>query len=300
MARHASTGVRGRDQPRRRPRRGPRAAARRDAPGREGRGHASARRRCCRACSACVRDQVMAALFGAGFASDAFNTAFRIPNLLRDLFAEGAMSASFIPTFTEYDAKRGRRRGVGARPPADDRRCSRVLLALCVLGWIFAPQFMDLLAGGFAPLPGKLELTGTLFRDHAAVPAARRAGRGGDGHAERARRLRRAGARAGAAQRRHDRVRAGADPGLPRARPAAHRGDGDRRRARAACCSSRCQLPSLRRAGLPLPLRVADVAPGRPPRRAGSWCPATIGLAATQREHPRRQRHRQPRSSRAA
>ena len=50
-----------------------------------------------------ARDQVMAAMFGAGFASDAFNTAFRVPNLLRDLFAEGAMSASFIPTFTEYE-----------------------------------------------------------------------------------------------------------------------------------------------------------------------------------------------------
>jgi putative peptidoglycan lipid II flippase len=48
-----------------------------------------------------VRDQVFAALFGAGTAADAFNMAFRVPNLVRDLFAEGAMSASFVPTFTE-------------------------------------------------------------------------------------------------------------------------------------------------------------------------------------------------------
>ena len=110
-----------------------------------------------------VRDQVMAAMLGAGFASDAFNTAFRIPNLLRDLFAEGAMSASFIPTFTEYDQKRG-----ADQAWALGRQLMMtllvVLLGLCVLGWGFAPQFMRLLAGGFALYPGKLELTGTLFR----------------------------------------------------------------------------------------------------------------------------------------
>src|SRR5215212_4464810 len=47
-----------------------------------------------------VREQVLASLFGAGDAMDAYNVAFRIPNLLRDLFAEGAMSAAFVPTFT--------------------------------------------------------------------------------------------------------------------------------------------------------------------------------------------------------
>ncbi len=48
-----------------------------------------------------VREQVIAALFGAGLATDAYNTAFRIPNLLRDLFAEGALSAAFVPVFTD-------------------------------------------------------------------------------------------------------------------------------------------------------------------------------------------------------
>src|ERR1700704_4482625 len=47
-----------------------------------------------------VRDQVLASMFGAGNAMDAFNVAFRIPNLVRDLFAEGAMSAAFVPVFT--------------------------------------------------------------------------------------------------------------------------------------------------------------------------------------------------------
>ena len=48
------------------------------------------------------RDQVLAALFGAGNDMDAFIVAFRIPNLVRDLFAEGAMSAAFVPTFTRH------------------------------------------------------------------------------------------------------------------------------------------------------------------------------------------------------
>lgn len=110
-----------------------------------------------------VRDQVMAAMFGAGFASDAFNTAFRVPNLLRDLFAEGAMSASFIPTFTEYDRRRG-----AEEAWALGRQLMMtllvVLLGLCAIGWAFAPQFIRMLAGGFATVPGKLALTGTLFR----------------------------------------------------------------------------------------------------------------------------------------
>src|SRR3954454_8565048 len=55
-----------------------------------------------------VRDQVMAYLFGAGNAVDAYNVAFRIPNLVRDLFAEGAMSAAFVPTFTRYLTREGR------------------------------------------------------------------------------------------------------------------------------------------------------------------------------------------------
>ena len=53
-----------------------------------------------------VRDQVLAALFGAGNDMDAFIVAFRIPNLVRDLFAEGAMSAAFVPTFTRHLTRR--------------------------------------------------------------------------------------------------------------------------------------------------------------------------------------------------
>ena len=57
-----------------------------------------------------VRDQVLAYYFGAGDAMDAFRVAFRIPNLVRDLFAEGAMSAAFVPTFTRELATDGKPR----------------------------------------------------------------------------------------------------------------------------------------------------------------------------------------------
>ncbi|MCK4386207.1 MAG: murein biosynthesis integral membrane protein MurJ, partial [candidate division Zixibacteria bacterium] len=55
-----------------------------------------------------VREQVFAFLFGAGYATDAFIAAFRIPNLLRDLFAEGALSSAFIPVFTDHKTNQGK------------------------------------------------------------------------------------------------------------------------------------------------------------------------------------------------
>jgi putative peptidoglycan lipid II flippase len=110
-----------------------------------------------------VREQVMAYLFGAGNAVDAFNVAFRIPNLVRDLFAEGAMSAAFVPTFTRYLTKDG-------RAPAL-RLGSQVLnallvvtLALVILGVVFAEPLVWLLAGDYAQVPGKFELTVALTR----------------------------------------------------------------------------------------------------------------------------------------
>ena len=59
-----------------------------------------------------ARETVLAAFFGAGSGPemDAFNVAFRVPNLLRDLFAEGAMTAAFVPTFTAH-ADHARPRG---------------------------------------------------------------------------------------------------------------------------------------------------------------------------------------------
>ena len=54
-----------------------------------------------------AREQICAALFGGGGAMDAFTAAFRIPNLLRDLFAEGALSTAFVTTFSKTIAREG-------------------------------------------------------------------------------------------------------------------------------------------------------------------------------------------------
>lgn len=110
-----------------------------------------------------VREAVLAATFGAGYAMDAFNVAFKVPNLLRDLFAEGAMTAAFVPTFTRTLSTRGR--------DAAWRLGSLVINALLmvtgllvVLGIVFAFPITSTIAPKFADTPGKLELTTTLTR----------------------------------------------------------------------------------------------------------------------------------------
>jgi putative peptidoglycan lipid II flippase len=110
-----------------------------------------------------VREQVMASFFGAGYATDAFNVAFRIPNLLRDLFAEGAMSAAFVPTFTEYLAKRGKEAAwaLGRRVMVS---LLALLLGVCVVGALVAPWLVRAFAPGFDTVPGKLDLTVLLTR----------------------------------------------------------------------------------------------------------------------------------------
>jgi putative peptidoglycan lipid II flippase len=110
-----------------------------------------------------MREQMMAILFGAGFATDAFNVAFRIPNLLRDLFAEGAMSSAFVPTFTEALHRRGEEDAwtLGRQLMTT---LALILVALCALGAWLAPWLVRAFAAGFASVPGKLELTVTLTR----------------------------------------------------------------------------------------------------------------------------------------
>jgi len=63
-----------------------------------------------------VREQVFAGLFGAGFAYDSFVVAFRIPNLLRDLFGEGALSAAFVTVFSAYDTTDQRKKHGSLHP----------------------------------------------------------------------------------------------------------------------------------------------------------------------------------------
>lgn len=110
-----------------------------------------------------VREQIFAAFFGAGYAYDAFVVAFRIPNLLRDLFGEGALSAAFVTVFSHYDERYDASRTW--------KLASNVLTFLTIvislltlLGTFSASYIVDILAPGFNETPGKTELTVTLTR----------------------------------------------------------------------------------------------------------------------------------------
>ncbi|MCX6537573.1 MAG: murein biosynthesis integral membrane protein MurJ [Acidobacteria bacterium] len=110
-----------------------------------------------------VRDQIMAYLFGAGDHMDAYNVAFRIPNLVRDLFAEGAMSAAFVPTFTRTLTLEGRERAWRLGNMVINALVLTTL-AVVVLGLVFASPIATAFASKYAAVPGKLELTVMLTR----------------------------------------------------------------------------------------------------------------------------------------
>ena len=108
-----------------------------------------------------VREQVMAAMFGAGTAYDSFVVAFRIPNLLRDLFGEGALSAAFVAVFSDYDTNKGEK--------ATWRLASNVLVSvgmllslITLIGMLFAKPLVLLIAPDFSEVAGKVELTRVL------------------------------------------------------------------------------------------------------------------------------------------
>src|SRR5213592_2936711 len=103
-----------------------------------------------------VRDQVFAIFFGAGMQYDAFLTAFRIPNLLRDLFAEGALSSAFVTTFSQVLETKGKQEAVRL----SNRVATAMILAIVaisLLGWFYSHSVVYLLAPGFFDLPGKAE-----------------------------------------------------------------------------------------------------------------------------------------------
>jgi putative peptidoglycan lipid II flippase len=110
-----------------------------------------------------VRDMVVARAFGASMAADAFFVAFRIPNLFRELLAEGTISAAFVPVFTEKLA-------LGERERAWElaSRVFTVLLAAAVgvvcLGVLAAPLIVRVMAPGFAAAPAQQALTVLLTR----------------------------------------------------------------------------------------------------------------------------------------
>jgi putative peptidoglycan lipid II flippase len=110
-----------------------------------------------------ARESLKATAFGAGVQMDAFEAAFRLPNILRRLFAEGAFSQAFVPILTEYRRQRG-----------DDATAALVgrvgtilavsLLLLSVAGVLAAPWLVYALASGFAQTPGKVLLTAQMIR----------------------------------------------------------------------------------------------------------------------------------------
>ncbi|MEP6903233.1 MAG: lipid II flippase MurJ, partial [Actinomycetota bacterium] len=105
-----------------------------------------------------VREQVFAFYFGAGFLNDAYQVAFRIPNVLRDLFAEGALSAAFVKVFTDYQINKSEKEAW--------RLASLVLNALAIIlsiitivGILFSGYFVNLIADGFSPEKAALATT---------------------------------------------------------------------------------------------------------------------------------------------
>lgn len=110
-----------------------------------------------------VRDMVVAAVFGAGLLTDAFFVAFTIPNLLRRFFAEGSLTAAFVPTFTDVLHREGTDEAQRVL-----RICWTLLLLVlaCVtlLGVLASPWLVKLVGYGFAGSAGKLALTDLLNR----------------------------------------------------------------------------------------------------------------------------------------
>src|SRR4030095_5112128 len=105
-----------------------------------------------------ILDSRIAFLLGASTAADAYTTAYRIPNLLRRLVGEGAVSAAFIPVFSRY---------IADKQKDDAWKFANTMLTLItmfltagtVTGILLSPLVVRLFASGFADTPGKIELT---------------------------------------------------------------------------------------------------------------------------------------------
>jgi putative peptidoglycan lipid II flippase len=110
-----------------------------------------------------VRDIVVAGYFGAGMAADAFFVAFRIPNLLRRLFAEGSLTIAFIPVFTEYLTKKSKEDAFELAR-AVMTLLSIALAVVTILGIVFAPWVVRIQAFGFGGSGVKYDLTVLLTR----------------------------------------------------------------------------------------------------------------------------------------
>ena len=110
-----------------------------------------------------IRDMVLANLFGATPAADAFFVAYRIPNLLRELFAEGSMSSAFIPVFTEYQTLKSKR-DAWELASAVFTTLLTIVTGLTIVGILAASGLVWLLAPGFHDDPARLGMTTLLTR----------------------------------------------------------------------------------------------------------------------------------------
>jgi putative peptidoglycan lipid II flippase len=110
-----------------------------------------------------IRDMVIASQFGAGLLTDAFFMAFTFPNLLRRFFAEGSLTAAFVPSFSDVFHTQGE---------AEARRVATicwtvlllVMLGVTIAGILASPMIVKGIGYGFSEIPGKLELTVSLTR----------------------------------------------------------------------------------------------------------------------------------------
>ncbi len=105
-----------------------------------------------------IRDMVLARIFGATPAADAFFVAYRVPNLLRELFAEGSMSSAFIPVFTEYQTLKSKQ-DAWELASAVFTTLLTIVTGITILGMILASGIVWLLAPGFHDDPAKLGMT---------------------------------------------------------------------------------------------------------------------------------------------
>ena len=105
-----------------------------------------------------VREMIFARYFGAGFLYDAYVVAFRIPNVLRDLFAEGALSVAFVKVFTDYQINKSEKEAWRLASLVLNL-LAVVLSVVCIVGIVFSRQFVNLIADGFSPEKAALAST---------------------------------------------------------------------------------------------------------------------------------------------
>ncbi|MFJ5363782.1 murein biosynthesis integral membrane protein MurJ [Pectobacterium punjabense] len=110
-----------------------------------------------------VRDAIVARIFGAGMATDAFFVAFKLPNLLRRIFAEGAFSQAFVPILAEYKSQQGDE-ATRTFLAYVSGMLTLILALVTVVGMVAAPWVIMVTAPGFAATPERFELTSNLLR----------------------------------------------------------------------------------------------------------------------------------------